>query len=64
MEIYVAIDICQGIVDNVNVFLTEESARNAEEQWLCSNGIESAETRDCKAGAGTEFIVTECRLKP
>ena len=53
MEVYVAIDLCQGVVDELNVFLTEESARNAEEQWLCSNSIENAETRDCKAGAGT-----------
>ena len=64
MKVYVAIETFQGVVDDAKVFMTEESANNAERQWLDERGIKTEDARNCKADDGTSFFVQECPLKP
>ena len=58
------VEMFQGLVAGVKVFLTPNSARDAEKEWLKEHGIEDGVHRDGKAQNGTEFIVQECELKP
>jgi hypothetical protein len=63
MTVYVVVELFQGIVNNVNIFLKRESAEQAEQQWLKEHGITDDVGREGKAQNGTEFIVRECELK-
>ena len=64
MKVYVAIDTFQGVVNDAKVFMTEQSAKKAEKQWLDEVGIKTEDSRNCKADDGTSFFVQECDLKP
>jgi len=64
MNVYVAVEVFQGLVTETNVFLGQESAEQAEQQWLKEHGITDDVGRECKAQNGTEFIVRECDVKP
>ena len=64
MTVFVAVELFQGVVNEVNVFLTQESAQKAEQYWLKEHGITDDIGRECKAQNGTEFIVRECEVKP
>ena len=64
MTVFVAVELFQGVVNDVKVFLTKESARKAEEDWLKKHGVTDEVGRECKAQDGTELILRECTLKP
>jgi len=64
MKVYVAIETFQGVVDDAKVFMTEESATQAEKRWLKEQGITHQDARNCKADDGTSFSVLKCDLKP
>ncbi len=64
MTVFVAVEICQGVVGSIRVFLTPESARKAERKWLKEQGITDDLGRQLKAQNGTKFIFQECELKP
>ena len=64
MKVFVAVETFQGVVHDATAYMTEESARHAEEQWLKQQGIKSQDARECKSDDGTSFGVMECDLKP
>ena len=64
MTVHVTVQTCQGVVDTIRAFLTEESAIAAEQKWLREMGICDDEHRQAKADSGTEFLVFEAELKP
>ena len=64
MTVFVTIEAVQGLVGGVTVFLTPDSARQAEERWLEKNGVKDKIDREAKANNGTEFLVMESELKP
>ena len=64
MTVFVTIEAFQGIVGGVTVFLTPESAKQAEDRWLEKNGVKDKICREAKAKNGTEFLVMESELKP
>lgn len=64
MDVYVTIETCQGIVSEAHVYLTEESARKAEQTWLSETNIKDDEHRQGKSDNGTEFLVMETKLEP
>lgn len=64
MNVYVTVETCQGIVSRPRVFLSEESARKAEQTWLKQTGIKDDEHREAKSGSGTEFLMFETKLEP
>jgi hypothetical protein len=64
MTVFVAVELFQGVVNDVQVFSTQESAEKTEREWLKEHDINDDASRECKAQNGTEFIVRECNLKP
>lgn len=64
MTIHVTVETCQGVVEEVRAFLSEESAVAAEKKWLQKMDIKDDAGRQAKADAGTEFLVFEAELKP
>ncbi len=64
MTIHVTVQTCQGVVDTIRAFLTEESAIAAERKWLREMGIRDDAHRQAKADNGIEFLVFEVELKP
>ena len=64
MAVYVAVELFQGVLNDVKVFFTQESAEKAEQRWLKEHGISGDVGRDCKAQNGTELLVHECEVKP
>jgi hypothetical protein len=64
MTVYVAVELFQGVVNEVKVFQTQESAERAEQEWLKEHGIKDNVDRACKSQNGTEFIVREGEVKP
>ena len=63
MQVYVTIELFKGLVESVQVFEMEESARQLETEWLNKTGIKDAMGREAKAGEGTEFHVVETVLR-
>ena len=63
MKVFIAIETFQGVVHDATAYMTEESARHAEEAWLGQVGIKSQDARECKSDDGTSFSVMECDLK-
>jgi len=45
MTIHVTVETCQGVVEEVRAFLSEESAA-AEQEWLQEAGITDKRTQD------------------
>ena len=64
MKVFLAIETFQGVVHDATAYMTEESARRAEEAWLGRMGIKSQDARECKSDDGTSFSVMECDVKP
>ena len=64
MTVYVTVEMFQGVLNDVKVFLSEESACKVEQQWLEGHSINDDAGRECEAQNGTEFQVHECELKP
>ena len=64
MTVFVTLDIFQGVIGNVKVFLTPESAKLMEDKWLEENRIKDKSDRELKEKSGIEFHVMECDLKP
>ncbi|MFC1735528.1 hypothetical protein ACFL1X_05385 [Candidatus Hydrogenedentota bacterium] len=64
MTIYVVVETFQGITDEIRVFLTEESAQKAEQDWLKTNGIANDNDREAKSKNGIGILLRECELKP
>jgi len=63
MTVYVVGEMFQGIVNDIKVFFSEESASKAEKTWLAENDIKDAMGRECKAQDGTELLVSECKVE-
>jgi len=64
VTIHITVETCQGMVEEVQAFLEEESAHAAEQKWLQEMDIKDDEHRQAKADSGTEFLVFEAELKP
>ena len=64
MTVHVTVQTCQGVVDTIRAFLTEDSAIVAEKKWLREMDIKDDASRQAKADSGTEFLVFEADLKP
>jgi hypothetical protein len=64
MTVFVAMEILKGIVSEIHVFLTPESAGKEEARWLEKRRIHDPLDREMKAQNGEEFLVMECELKP
>ena len=63
-EIYVCVPMEEGIVRGVRAFVTEGSAKQAEEAWLAEHGLTEEKRRDEASDWGTGIAVYECDLKP
>ena len=57
MSVYVVLDIHKGIINDVNVFISEDSANRLEQGWLKEHKIKNKEDRDCLSQNGTELRV-------
>ncbi len=64
MNLFVGIEKCEGLISQVRVFASRQSAKEAEALWLCSQEIHDRETRESKAIGGTEFLIREGPLLP
>jgi len=60
----VTVESYQGVVEEIRAFLTEESAVAAEKKWLQEMDIKDDAGRQAKADGGTQFLVSEAKLKP
>ena len=63
MTVYVTLDMFQGVVNDINVFLPEKSVQKIEQEWLQRHDIKDEIDRECKAQNGTELIIFECKLR-
>jgi hypothetical protein len=60
MTVYATVETCQGVVEEVRAFLSEESAEAAERKWL-----EFGETRLILGLCRTcEFLRADCGRSP
>ena len=64
VNVYVVIEMLQGVVSKVRVFASDVSAQKAEQSWLKKQGIYDAVGLECKAQDGTECTVHECEIAP
>ena len=63
MTVYVVLDIYKGIFNDVNVFISEDSANRSEQEWLKEHKIKNKEDRECLSQSGTELRVFVCELQ-
>ena len=63
MTIYVCLDIFQGVVNDIQVFLSEKSDLKIEQEWLKKHEVKGEVDRECKAQNGIELIIHECKLR-
>ena len=63
MTVYVTVDVCKGVVNYIQAFLTEKSARKIEKAWLQRRDIKDETSRECEAQNGIELIIYKCNLK-
>jgi len=63
MTIYVCLDIFQGVVNDIQVFLSEKSALKIDQEWLKKHEVKGEVDRECKAQNGTELIIHDCKLR-
>lgn len=63
MTVYVTVDVCNGVVNDIQAFLTEKSALKIEKAWLQRHNIKDETSRECEAQNGVEFIIYKCNLK-
>ena len=64
MEIYVCVPMEEGIVRGVRAFMTESSAKQAEDNWLAEHELTQEKRREEASDWGTGIAVWECELKP
>lgn len=64
MNLYVTVEQHQGVIAEIHAYRTEESADEAERQWLKKYDIHDEISREGKAQNGTEFLIWECELSP
>ena len=64
MEIYVCVPMEEGIVRGVRAFVTESSAKQAEEAWLAAHDLTEEKLREESSDWGTGIAIWECDLKP
>jgi hypothetical protein len=63
MTLFVAAELFQGVVNDVRVLFTQESAEKAEQGWFSVNAITDDVGRERKGQNGTEFTVHEWEVK-
>lgn len=63
MEIYVCVPMEEGIVRRGRTFMTESSARQAEDNWLVEQELTQEKLREEASDWGTGIAVYECELK-
>ena len=63
MTVYVVVEMFQGVVNDVKVFFSKESASKVERAWLAEQDIKDAMGRECKAQNGTEMLMFECKVE-
>ena len=64
MEIFVCVPLDQGIVRGVRAFMTEGSAKRAENEWLAQHELTEENRREAASDWGTGIAVYACDLKP
>ena len=64
MRVYVVIELVQGVLDEVRVFRSKESADKTELRWLKDYGITNDIEREGHAQNGTELIVRQSNVRP
>ena len=64
MEIYVCVPLEEGIVRGVRAFMTDSSAKQAEEAWLAAHELTEAKRREEASDWGTGIAIYECELMP
>ena len=63
MTVYVVLNIYKGIFNDVNVFISEESANEVEQEWLKAHKIKNEKDRECLSQSGTELRIFVCELQ-
>ena len=63
MRVYVAVNILQGVICDVQVFVSKKYVQKIEQEWLKSNKIKTKIDRNCKAQNGTELLIFICELE-
>ena len=64
MTVFVALELSDGRIGPVRVFLRPESAEQARQKWLKEQGVKDGTRQEAKTGIKTELVVMECELKP
>jgi len=64
MTVYVVVELVQGVLGEVRVFRSKESAEKAERKWLKKHGITNEIEREGHAQNGTELIVRQSNVRP
>lgn len=64
MEIYVCVPLDEGIVRGVRAFMTESSAKRAENEWLAQHELTEEKRREEASDWGTGIAIYGCDLKP
>ena len=63
MSVHVVVETFQGIVSDVKVFFSKESANKAEKAWIAEHDITDDMDREGKAQNGTELLLFECKVE-
>ena len=63
LTVHVVVEIFQGVVSDVKVFSSEESANKAEKAWMAEHDIADDTDREGKAKNGTELLLFECEVE-
>ena len=63
MSVYVVLDVFKGLINDVNVFISEESANKVEQEWLKEHKIKDKEDRECLSQSGAELRIFVCQLQ-
>ena len=63
MKVQVTIAMFQGLIDDVNVYKTEQQALRKEKKWLKDLEVTDDSKREALSFNGTEFRIFECNLK-
>ena len=63
MTAHVVVEIFQGVVNDVKVFLSWEAANEAEKAWMTEHDITDDMDREGKAQNGTELLMFECEVE-
>ena len=63
IDVYVSVELFQGIIADVRVFQTEAAADLVDQKWLTENRIRDNIDSECKTQNGTEFHIYTCTLE-